>query len=197
MVDRIARCISFISNPLFLLIPVPYLLIYKATGDSETSLKWLFFSLIFLFSIGIFVLVGVRKGIFTDFDVSNRQQRPLLFIITGLIILVFFFSVYFFNGPKVLYVACFGILMGVFILSVINTKIKASLHVATATVFFLTIGILYAIPPVYYVFLPIIAWSRIRIKRHTLSETIAGFFSAVFIVGFLYSVLKFIYHIDI
>src|SRR3990167_9104422 len=102
MLDRIAAFISTITNPLILLIPVPYLLVFKVTNDFEYSLRWSFLALIFLIAIGLFVYLAVKKRVFSDFDVSIREQRPILFIVTGVIILMFFSLVHLINGPKIL-----------------------------------------------------------------------------------------------
>ena len=68
-----------------------------------------------------------------------------------------------------------GLMISVLIASLINLRLKVSIHVATVTALLFTLAIVYQ--GYYYVTLlliPLVAWSRLRIKRHTLPETIVG-----------------------
>ena len=175
MITAIARFISFISNPLFVLVPVPFMLVYKTSNDFGYALRWSFYSFAFLFIVVAFVVYGVKRGIFTDLDVSKREQRPLLFTVTVILALLYTLGLYVFHGPFILLITIFGILTGVFISSAVNTKIKASMHVATISAVTSALGIGYS--GKYWLLLaiiPVIGWARVQIKRHTVSETIVG-----------------------
>ena len=83
MLDSIARTISFIFNPLFLLLPIPYLLVMRETGEPLYALKWSVFTLMFVVCIGLFVLIAVRKKLFSDLDVPTTTSFFVcLFILT-------------------------------------------------------------------------------------------------------------------
>lgn len=193
----VAEIISLISNPLILLIPVPYFLVLRVTGDFALAFRWMLFSMAFLLLIGFFMIVAVRRKVFSDLDVSRREQRPLLFVLIGSACFLYFLILYFFRGPAVLYIAVFGIFFGLVLISIINTKIKASIHVATITVLLLTIGILYDVHILLVgVFIPLIAWARIKTKRHTLRETIAGASTGILLTLIMYGVLKFGFHLN-
>lgn len=192
--DFIARIISFLTNPLFILFPLPYLLLYRVDSNSYNALKWTVFTLFFLLVIGMFMLIEVRRGVFSDLDVSKREQRPLLFGFISLVTGLYIISLLLFHGPVVLYVTIVGIMIGVIMVSVINTRIKASIHVATITAVLLTIGILYHVNVATLLLIPLIGWARIKIKRHTLQEALTGGIVGGFLTFFMYIVVKYMLH---
>lgn len=138
------------------------------------------------------MLFAVWRGIFSDLDVSKRQQRPLLFFVFFLLTVLYLTGLVYFDGPPVLFVAVGGILLSISCISLINRKIKASLHMATITAVLLTLGILYNISLITLVLLPILAWSRIKVKRHTLQETIVGMLCGAFVTAVMYGSIRYI-----
>ncbi|HSX09129.1 MAG TPA: phosphatase PAP2 family protein [Candidatus Saccharimonadales bacterium] len=171
----IAQIISFLFNPILLLVFVPLLLVYKSTGNIVSAFIWTVYTMIFLLALVFFIIYGVHKKIFTDMDVSKRTQRPLLFIVCLVMGLLYLWGLYFLNGPKILMVIVIGLMISVLLASLINLKIKASIHVATVSALLFALAIVYQ--GYYYIALlliPTVAWSRLTIKRHTLPETIVG-----------------------
>jgi membrane-associated phospholipid phosphatase len=172
---RVARFISLVLNPLALIIFVPFFLLYKSTGDLYAAVNWTLYTLVFLLIIAIFILICVRKGIFTDYDVSKREQRPLLFFVAIILALLYLFGLYLFNAPTILFIVTYGIIIGIIAASIVNRWIKASMHVATISAMLSALAIVYG--RFYYLLLlliPIVAYIRVKAKRHTISETIAG-----------------------
>lgn len=187
-----ARIISILSNPMLVSLPMSYALIFKTSGNIEYSLKWTFVSFLFTVAVVLFVILGVKKGFFSDFDVSKKQERKSLFIFASSISFIYFLLAVFLNAPIILLIALAGLFLGIVIASLINRKIKASLHLAVFSSFSMVLGILYG--GIFWIALllaPIVAWSRIKLKRHFLSETIVGAGLGVFLVIFVYFVVKY------
>jgi membrane-associated phospholipid phosphatase len=198
MIDFFAKLISFIFNPYFLLLPIPYLLVVRETGDPIYALKWTFLSLFFVFVVILFVLYAIRKGYFSDLDVSKREQRFLWFLFVGIVGVFYLLSLIFFEGPVVLWIVAAGILFSVVVFTILNLRIKASLHVAAISSLIFAMSILYGGVFLLLLFLiPLIGWSRIRIKRHTLYETIVGALTGIAITLFFYIIFKVIMGISI
>jgi PAP2 superfamily protein len=171
----IAQVISFLFNPVMLLVFLPLFLVYKTTGDVILALAWTGYTMIFLLAMTFFVIYGVHKKIFSDLDVSKRTQRPLLFSVSIVMSLVYLWGLYFLNSPKILVIVAVGFIASVLIISVINTRLKVSFHVATASALLFALAIVFQ--GYYYLTLlliPTVAWARLEIKRHTLPETIVG-----------------------
>ena len=175
MISQFAKFISFVFNPLFILIFLPYVLVYQSTGDQASSFWWTGYTFIFLLAIAIFIYRGIRKKIFTDWDVSRRDQRPYLFSFFLILGLVYLLGLLIFQAPRILFVVIIGMLAGVITVNLINKKIKASMHVATLTA--LVSGIVLRFGGYYLMLLfliPLVGWSRIKVKRHSVSEVVMG-----------------------
>jgi len=170
-----AQVISFLFNPVLLLVFVPLLLVYKTTNNVVLALAWTGYTMIFLLAMTFFIIYGVHKKIFTDMDVSKRTQRPLLFIVGFVIGLIYLWGLFFLNGPKILMAIIIGLIVSIILLSLINTRLKVSIHVATVSALIFSLAVTYQ--GFYYLTLlliPTVAWARLKIKRHTLPETIVG-----------------------
>lgn len=175
MNSAFARFISFVFNPLFILIILPFVLVYKSTGNSNAALWWTNYTFIFLLAIAVFIYHGVRKKIFTDWDVSKREQRHHLFSFFIILGLIYLFGLFVFSAPRILFIVIIGMLIGVLIVNLINRRIKASMHVATLSALILGAVIGFGINYVWLLLLiPLVGWARVKIKRHTVSEIVVG-----------------------
>lgn len=198
MIDIFARFISSVFNPYFLIIPLPYLLVVRQTGDPIFALKWTVFTLFFLLAVGLSVYIAVRRGYFTDLDISRREQRPKFFLLLAFFALVYFIALYFFHGPLSLFISLTGIFFSIFVFSFINTKVKASIHVASITALIFSFSLLYNGVFLFLLFLiPLIGWSRLRMKRHTQEEVLAGAAIGIALPLVMFMVFKVLLHVSL
>ncbi len=187
-----ARIISWLSSPPIILLPAPFLLVDKVTQNDIYALKWAAVSYVFIGVVTLFVLAGVLLGVFPDIDVSGKKQRPVVFLFSFIMLFLYALSVLVLKGPKVLLIASLGIAFGLVVLSIVNNWIKASVHVATISAFIFLTGIIYGS---FYLLLailliPLIAWSRVKIKKHTIPEVIMGGFLGATLTTIFYIVAK-------
>jgi len=195
MILSLAQIISFLFNPVMMLVFVPLLLVYRTTGDVILALAWTGYTLIFLLAMTFFVIYGVHKKIFTDLDVSRRTQRPLLFTVGIVMTSVYLWGLFFLDGPKMLIFVAAGFIVSVLFSAVINVWLKVSFHVTTVSALLFTLAINFK--GYYYLTLlliPAVAWSRLKVKRHTLSETIVGGFFGIFLSLGMYFFSKLLFH---
>jgi membrane-associated phospholipid phosphatase len=172
---KFARAISFFLGPVFILLPIPFILVTKVSQDYSYALKWTMFSYVFILAVALFVIVGVMLGIFSNFDVSKREQRPLLFSFSAFAAFCYLLSLIILNGPKVLFVGFFALILGLIGVIIINRWIKVSIHLAAATATLLFVGAVYKGYFFLLLFLiPLLAWARVKMKEHTPMETIIG-----------------------
>ncbi len=130
--------------------------------------------LIFL-TIGIWVVrIRLTAKLHTNWDASDRKKRvPLLFVLLGFSVILFG-SLMFWRTPALTHmgVASFFWLLGFFL---ITLRVKISGHLA---VFILALGYFiswYGLRvAVGLVLVPLLAWSRLVLKRHTPVEVIGG-----------------------
>lgn len=173
----VAQLLSYIFNPFIFFVLMPYIIIYRETGSNLYALKWGIFSFFFIL-IGFFVLAyGRRKGIFSDFDLSKREERAKFYTLLWPLLVTYLLSSVFFKGVFFpLSIIAFGIILGLIIFELVNTRVKASIHMGVLTAFIVTISFLYTTKFLIFgaICIPILGWSRIFLKRHTLQEVIIG-----------------------
>ncbi len=190
----LAKIISYILNPIPIFTLLPYMLVYKASRNNIHALKWAFFSSAFLLMIGLFIFYEVRKGVFSDFDISKQSQRGRLFLVSAATVLLYLLAIVFLKGPMTLFLAVFGIMLGLLLFSLVNRNIKVSAHLGVFTAFSITIIWLYGFGYIFLLFLiPVLAWSRITLSRHTLRETIVGTILGGGIVSLIYIIAELVY----
>lgn len=186
----IARIISILANPVFILIALPYFLVYKETNSFDLAWNWEIYTLIYLSVFCGFILYGVKIKALSDIDVSNRKQRPLIYFVGELLLLTYLISLSAFKGPFILSVTTFGIMLGIAISAIINIRVKVSMHVASFSALTTALSIVYG---GYFLLLllliPLISWARVRIKRHTKSEVIVGAVLGVLLTLIMYVIV--------
>lgn len=184
----IAKFISLIANPIFILISLPYFLVIKSTRNTELAIYWTLYTWIFLSIFVAYVLFGIKKKFFTDIDISERRERPMLYLTGAILAFIYLIGLFIFHAPSVLFITIIGIMSGIFFGSLINLKVKASVHVTAISALITALSLVYQ---GYYILLflliPVVCWARIKVKRHTLTEVIIG---AIF--GTLLSLIMFI-----
>lgn len=130
---------------------------------------------VLVFIVFLFELYGVRKGFFSDLDVSKRKQRRPLFVFVLLMVIIFMLGIIYYKGPSELLIGGVYMIAGIAVFILVNKQIKASVHVASLSAFFISMGLLFG--GLFYLGLlciPLIAWSRVVLHRHTVSEVIVG-----------------------
>lgn len=188
-----AQIISSVLNPIVILIPVPYILVIKTTGSKDSAIFWTIFTLIFILAFSIFILAGVEKGYFSDLDISKRSQRPLLFTFAIAICAMYTVLLYFLKAPEILFIAVFGMIMGLASIELVNKITKASIHVATVSAF--ATSLVLGFGPVFllsFIVIPLVSWARIVTKNHTKKQTIIGALLGILTTLVVYVIFKYI-----
>lgn len=156
---------------------MPYLVVFKQTSNSFYALKWWVFSLAFIFSASILVVLGkIRKEV-SDYDLSKKEERTKFYIVLSVLGFIYLFSSLYFRGIYFhLSIVATGIFFGIVIFTLLSPYIKASIHVAVIAAFVLTLNILFKekAPLFSLALIPLVGWSRLTLKRHTLAEVIVG-----------------------
>jgi membrane-associated phospholipid phosphatase len=141
------------------------LLIFVYLRNDETLINSI---LIFVISLGVYaILMSALKG-----KISNENK---LYLTAGLSVLVLFFLLSFFiKLSRALLFGAYSITPVMFIVYVIRSKWKISGH---ATGFAATCTALSLIDKAFLplvVFFPLVAWSRLKLRAHTVPQVAAG-----------------------
>lgn len=192
----IAEITSFLFHPVVFFLLMPFLVVYRYTDNQSSALRWEIFSASFVAVAIAIVLIGRKKGIFSDCDISKREER---FEFYGFIL---FFSAIYITSSLLLRGFVFpmtliaiGITLGVILFDILNRYIKASNHVAVATAFITTVWLFYGNLPFFFVswIVPLLFWARLDLRKHTKQEAIIGGILGVMITLLTFVFGKYIY----
>lgn len=173
---RIARHVSNVLAPATISVPMILLVaLYKASSIAS-ALAYAGLTLFFL-SIGPFtyILIGVRLGKLSDVDVSKRTERVGPFIFGLISVCLGWFALVLAHGPVPLISTVIVTAISGLIMMVITLWWKISLHASSLGAAATILTVLYgaALLPTFAL-LVLVGWSRVVLRRHTLSQVIAG-----------------------
>jgi len=134
-------------------------------------------SLGFIFLAFLGFLILRPKDFLHDLDISDRKKRPVFYGVLLVVTVSYFLIATLRKGIFFpLTIISLGIIIGIILFEVVNRYLKASIHVAVATAFVITYGMFHG--PVFFFavcWIPIaVIWSRIVLKKHTISEALVG-----------------------
>jgi membrane-associated phospholipid phosphatase len=186
--DKSARVISNLFSP-----PLACIVVTALATKSESSLFWILIFIALLIIPPITVLTLVHRGKVSDFHLNIREERarPLfaIFAYAALIFLVMYFG----GAPRLMLIVTAVALLQILLVFIITLKWKISGHCTSAAgLAFLAVALYGENVLPLTLIVPLIAWSRIRLGRHTISQTLAGSFlgaATVIIILYLTNVL--------
>jgi membrane-associated phospholipid phosphatase len=116
-----------------------------------------------------------RTGAYTNFDVSDRNQRKSMYWFFLPLYIAVILIMHFTEQSRSLVYGMIASLILFLTSWIANFFIKVSLHSSAS--FFLAISVMTIHRPsgIFFIFLSfIVAWSRVVLKRHSVSEVIGG-----------------------
>jgi membrane-associated phospholipid phosphatase len=172
LAGRLAYVISMVGSPPVL---APLAMALVASTIESSAWMWTGGYALITVVVPLFYLVWLKqRGLITDLDVQVREQRTRPMILTlacgGVAWLVLFLG----GAPAPMALLAGALWLQMLVICIITLHWKISVHCATAagvaTVLWMFLGA--SLPLLLGV--PLIAWSRVRLRRHTLAQTIAG-----------------------
>lgn len=188
---KIADRISTITNPPIITIPLFFIICIVLSFDSSgfNFSKFIVLelvSLVFASILPMAIIIYWAKKLNTDKDISNRSDRytPLVVGIVSYLIGFFICMIFGLDSFITLLLLCYAVNTGVVLL--ITTKWKISVHTTGMSgpvgALILLLGPFGALFGILY---PIIIWSRVLLKKHTMAQAICGA-----VQGFFLTVLE-------
>jgi membrane-associated phospholipid phosphatase len=122
-----------------------------------------------------YVVWLVWGGQVTDIDLRCREQRQYPFIVTLVSTLAAWLVLYGVQAPSELVLLTGAGWVQIALLLAITLRWKISAHCALAASFVVWLWAVFgAAAAPFVLIIPLVAWSRLRLKRHNLPQTIAG-----------------------
>lgn len=172
--ERVAHWISLVGSP-----PAMGVLgVMLITTLSDIPAPWTWGFLYVTSAIGlplVYLVWLVRRGAVTDLDVQLRQQRsrPFLAMMAGQALAWLMLCVG--GAPSPLPLIAGAYLAQTSLILLITLRWKISVHTSTAAGVTVAVwGTLGTVAVPFALTLPLIVWSRVKLRRHTLGQTLAG-----------------------
>ena len=184
MRERIASLTSNILNPFLVGLVLILLLSFKSTPSALDAVKWSLISVAasILPVFGVIVYL-VRSQKLESTFINVRKQRTKIYLLAGVCAGVGYIILSYLGAPKELMATFVAGLSAVVVFMCVNFLWKISLHTALITASVTVVIILYgSIAAAAVALVPLIGWSRIELKHHSLTQVAAGALLAAVIV---------------
>lgn len=183
---KTAKILSAFMNPPIICIPLFLIIsIVLADGDINKFIPLEVISLVFASILPMAIILGWAKILDTDNDISNRSDR-FVPLIVGIISYFIGFLVSLYMKVDIfmsILLLCYTV--NTFIVMLITIKWKISIHTTglsgpVGALIVLT-GLFGAL---FGLLFPILIWSRITLKKHTMAQAVAGGVQGFFLTVF-------------
>lgn len=187
---NVAELISLITYAPLVSIPAFAVINYSLDGNSFVIITFIsIFFAAFLPTLIVFMWLKDKR---IDLDIPDRKERtyPLMVVITSYFIGAI--ALYALNAPAITTILMFCYFSNTVMVLLINLFWKISMHAVGVAV--PTTVLIYVFGPIGSIFaliLPVVMWSRVYLKRHTIGQVITGA-----LLGFVLTVLQIYYLIN-
>jgi membrane-associated phospholipid phosphatase len=195
MRQKLSRIITNVLNPFLLSLLILILFSMESTSSTEEAIKWsligLALSVFPVFAV-VFYLVSKKKldGIF----INPREQRHRIYLLAILCAVIGYILLVVLDAPQLLVATFAAGLAAVIVFMAINLFWKISLHTAFITASVTVVIIVYGSMAAWTVLLvPMVAWARIEMKRHTPAQVLTGAILACLIVTLIFGAYGYIW----
>ncbi|HWQ13818.1 MAG TPA: phosphatase PAP2 family protein [Roseiflexaceae bacterium] len=171
---QLARLLSIVFNPMFVGIAAYLVVGLYAPGS---GLAWAGLTVLLqVLPPLMFYLVQLRRGVFSDVDVSVREERNQLYLFSSASVLVTIAVLAAAGVPRPLLALAVGTLALGVVCGITNLFWKISMH-AAGMGSLATVALLYAGPLGLALWgtAAAVGWARVRTRNHTPLQVLAGF----------------------
>lgn len=184
VVQRVARISTEVAQPPLVLSLLLVLASVRDGGGLAALIPGLVAAVTICLAPLLVVVILARRGKLTDHHVGDKKQRRPVMLWTlgsalvgcGILTLI--------NTPVTVWALIAGVLGGILALIIVSPFWKVSGHAMTlggATVSSAMLFGVWSIP--FVIAAPLVCWSRVYLKDHTLSQVLAGFVTGLVVFG--------------
>src|SRR5919112_2236156 len=172
--EMLARTLTNALNP-FVIFTAIYALVAFAETDTTGALAYVVLELLAAAAVAGYVLYMRRRRRVGDFWISARAERltPALFLLAAFVVLLGALALL--DAPENLFLLTLSMGLASAAVAGITLLWKASAH-CTVVGHAAAAGLLLLGPLglIFLLVLPLVLWSRVTLKAHTLPQTLAG-----------------------
>ncbi len=175
--DRLARLLSNVFHPFLVSVVTLVLVIYLDGATLLDAIKWTIigFSIVIL-PLTIYLIINVRRGRYSDWSISIREQRHNIYILAGVCFVILVLTFIWAGVPAIALACLYAALATVVGAAMVNRLVtKISLHsVAMAGC---AAALFWVSPPLGLVLAAAalaVGWARMQLKHHTVPQVLLG-----------------------
>ena len=172
----VAKIISTVCNP-FLTSLALFVILAGARSNGATDFWVLLFNSAFFTSIGpmLFIFYLYATDRISDLDMSIRAERERVFIAFVIFYALGALDLWLIRAPAIMTASMAAYAVSSLIVQWITRYWKISTHALGITAPLVALTVLFGQRPVpFYVLIPLVGWSRIYLRAHTVLQVIAG-----------------------
>jgi membrane-associated phospholipid phosphatase len=188
LLEKSSETISRVLHPFIISIPAGLLFLHLADIGRIEALKWVSVSTLLTILPTAFFMKLHPEYHFRE--VNSREKRELLYLIGLAELTLLSFILNAMNAPQIIAVLSYSILALGVVATIANYFSKISLHVGTSSGF--STAIAFQSPKlgiIGFLLTALVAWSRIRLERHSLQQIIIGFLLPLICISTVFLVL--------
>jgi len=190
----LARIFSTICNPFVTALVLFVIIAHQLATDTPTFWKLLFTSTVFT-SIGpmLYVLWLYSTDRIADLDMSVRSEREKVFFVFVVFYAIGRCVLWLSHAPPLLTATMAGYTAASLVVQYITRYWKISTHALGITAPLVVMVHLYGLQPLpFLVLIPLVGWSRVWLRAHTVLQVVAGIGLGAFSVLFFFRVFHLI-----
>jgi len=194
---KFAKILSYVFDGSIISIPILIIICLSIESNAMKVMGWAFLCLTFTMIIPyLYIYILNRKKVIDDLHIPNRENRIKPLIITAVSNIIGFIILYILKAPLFLKTMFIAAIISTITIGIITYFWKISIHTAWATFIVITFIILFGKWMMFLLpLIPIIGWSRVKIKRHTITQVVTGSLissGTAFFVFYHYGFISFI-----
>jgi membrane-associated phospholipid phosphatase len=172
----VARIISTVCNP-FLTSLALFVILAGARSSGTRDFLILLFNSAFFTSIApmLFILYLYATDKISDLDMSIRAERERVFIAFVIFYALGALDLWAIHAPAIMTASMAGYAASALVVQWITRYWKISTHALGITAPLIALTVLFGERPLpFYALIPLVGWSRVYLRAHTLMQVVAG-----------------------
>jgi membrane-associated phospholipid phosphatase len=172
----VAKILSTVCNP-FLTSLALFVILADARSGSSYGFWVLLFNSAFFTSIApmLFIFYLYATDRISDLDMSIRTERERVFIAFVVFYALGAIDLWLIHAPPIMTASMAGYAASALVVQWITRYWKISTHALGITAPLIALTVLYGQRPApFYLLIPLVGWSRVYLRAHTLLQVLAG-----------------------
>jgi membrane-associated phospholipid phosphatase len=184
----LATLTTKILNPLTTALAAMIMAVLVQQIPVNEKILWLVLGIVAAAVPSVVLYLQFKRGEISSLWSPTARERQKSFLVWAVAAAIFTFVVWWLDAPRL--ILAFGlVLLGLGVVNLLlTTTLKISIHTEAVTLFVLTAVLAVSVGLIFSVILILlVAWSRLYLKAHDLSEVSFGALVTILIVYFVFS----------